>query len=509
MKVVLKRKAFDPGYETQPTTGEDVDALDHFINRANSSIAPVQFIVAFKATESGKSFDVVLNEMRTEAKEEETRLPEELTWDDVSNFAHRLVESGHHPKDIIDWIQDGLPSGVRIASTDPIRNLIGIASITHIQKSTKELKVKAALTLDQLKPGDMVQATKFIEGPDVDRPTEWGPVAGPQWAIDEGSKGKVLGDNQGNVIGINFPEAWESNGHNVEVDLEFPEDVSYLEYMEKIGTFDTSEAQVQTASTNKIKIKGGETMNAPTGWLTTKADLYGNPDGNPGPVAAEAFKVGDLIEFKGDTDLFVDHGPHGRRLADARFQGKITEIDNDGIYASVDLVDSGTIFDDAELSDAKKIESYDPNFVEGTFPGTNWDPGMLQPDKMEASTERKASMGPKDWQRLIVQAFGYTDVPGQLHATFLLGECTKSMWKSAITQVKKVAEKEIKSEIAKLSKWGTIQPSLGAQRDVARKVLQAKGIYPYSELIAALIHNPGYMDRGLEGETTWPLSERK
>jgi predicted kinase len=128
------------------------------------------------------------------------------------------------------------------------------------------------------------------------------------------------------------------------------------------------------------------------------------------------------------------------------------------------------------------------------------------------------------WWDMARQAMtGYTDAKGTARAAYLLGQCTKEMWKKSIGDIKKECGKEIKDRVNRLTKWGTIPAGPPAVRDVIQKVLQEKGIEPYTEIVVGIMDamgNPlvgspgpsqspkgGLQDRGLGAETAWPISE--
>jgi len=118
-------------------------------------------------------------------------------------------------------------------------------------------------------------------------------------------------------------------------------------------------------------------------------------------------------------------------------------------------------------------------------------------------------MGMEDWKAMAIQAMnGFTDLPGTLRASYLLGTCTKGMWKHAVSEIKSKHGAEIKAGVVKLCKWGTIQPSEAAVKDVVQKVLAKNGIPAYPEVVMALM-NPigesGFQTRLTQGEGTWPV----
>ena len=118
-------------------------------------------------------------------------------------------------------------------------------------------------------------------------------------------------------------------------------------------------------------------------------------------------------------------------------------------------------------------------------------------------------MGMEDWKAMAIQAMnGFTDLPGTLRASYLLGTCTKGMWKQAVAEIKSKHGAEIKAGVVKLCKWGTIQPSEAAVKDVVHKVLAKHGIPAYPEVVMVLM-NPigesGFQTRLTQGEGTWPM----
>jgi len=88
--------------------------------------------------------------------------------------------------------------------------------------------------------------------------------------------------------------------------------------------------------------------------------------------------------------------------------------------------------------------------------------------------------------KLVIQAMGYSDIPGQLRAINLLGACTKTKWASVVRAVHKKHGDDIDEGISRLAKWGTVAPSAAAVKDIIAKVLQSNDIAPYPELIWGL-----------------------
>jgi hypothetical protein len=114
-----------------------------------------------------------------------------------------------------------------------------------------------------------------------------------------------------------------------------------------------------------------------------------------------------------------------------------------------------------------------------------------------ASQGGDSAMEPKDWQQLVVKAFGYTDICGQMRAAELLGAAKDAMWNKCIAEVKKEHGKEIKAAIEGLrAPWNPEVPASNkAYFDVVAKVLQAHDIYPWPSLISGILgHNP-FQDR--------------
>ena len=99
-------------------------------------------------------------------------------------------------------------------------------------------------------------------------------------------------------------------------------------------------------------------------------------------------------------------------------------------------------------------------------------------------------------RQMIIQAMGYTDLAGQVRASFLLGQAGDKLWKSAVAQIKKRHGKDMKDRVANLVKWGTVEPSPAAVKDVIAKVLIENGISAYPNLIEALYSNP-FQDRAI------------
>jgi hypothetical protein len=99
---------------------------------------------------------------------------------------------------------------------------------------------------------------------------------------------------------------------------------------------------------------------------------------------------------------------------------------------------------------------------------------------------------------------GHEDPQATIRAAFLMGQCTCELWRKAVAEVKKACGDEIKRQVHGLTRWGTIQPSEAAVRDIVLKTLQAKAIYPYPDFVQELMHALGYnpwQDRGLGPET--------
>jgi hypothetical protein len=119
---------------------------------------------------------------------------------------------------------------------------------------------------------------------------------------------------------------------------------------------------------------------------------------------------------------------------------------------------------------------------------------------VEESSEINVTESLESDKALVIKAFGYTDIPGQLRAAYLLGTVQAKVWKKAVKDIKKKCEKEMKDRVDKLAKWGTIQPSEEAVRDVIAKVLQEHNIYPYPQLVQELYKNP-FQERGYGSET--------
>jgi len=161
----------------------------------------------------------------------------------------------------------------------------------------------------------------------------------------------------------------------------------------------------------------------------------------------------------------------------------------------------GFMFQGDEWKSSLK-EMLDRNKPEGT-----------EPVKAESSqfTHRRANkMDANEMLRMVANT-GYTDIPGKLHAAYLLGQATNKFWKEAVAEIKKKFGKEMHREVDRLQRWGTAQPSEANIKDVIRKILIKNGIYPYSELVFALYRNPfgktgrsGYQTRGIDADGMTP-----
>jgi hypothetical protein len=97
---------------------------------------------------------------------------------------------------------------------------------------------------------------------------------------------------------------------------------------------------------------------------------------------------------------------------------------------------------------------------------------------------------------------GATDPQATIRAAFLMGQCTCELWRKAVAEVKKELGPEIKKTVEGLSRWGTVNPSEAAVRDVVLKALQARQIYPYPDFVQEIMHSLGYNPWGESGFQT-------
>jgi len=190
-------------------------------------------------------------------------------------------------------------------------------------------------------------------------------------------------------------------------------------------------------------------------------------------AAEEYLKEGDKVEFPVEW---------GGQMGFA--QGEIASIE--GNTAKINIQGDPKSPEWAPLDELHRIENY--NEV---------DPLELsQIQREKEGVEMMASIeDAEDARKVVIQAMGYKDLAAQLRACFLMGLAEQKIWKSAVDQIKKKHEKEMKEKVKTLTKWGTVQPSPAAVKDVIAKVLMAHGISAYPNLIEALYANP-FQNRG-------------
>ena len=107
---------------------------------------------------------------------------------------------------------------------------------------------------------------------------------------------------------------------------------------------------------------------------------------------------------------------------------------------------------------------------------------------------------PQDWNRIVVQALGYTDLHGMARAATLLKLATSDIWKKCGAEARRLYGKEIKESLIGLRKhWNQgVEVSGAAIKDAIAKVLIDHQVYPWPELIHLLSEgkNP-YQTRSL------------
>lgn len=181
-------------------------------------------------------------------------------------------------------------------------------------------------------------------------------------------------------------------------------------------------------------------------------------------------------------------------------------------------------YDSVEKYEEESMIWWADEILDGMFQDDEWKnklkelvdrnkPEGAEPVKAESSqfTHRRANrMDANEMLRMVANT-GYTDIPGKLHAAYLLGQATGKFWKEAVAEIKKKFGKEMHREVARLQRWGTAQPSEANIKDVIRKILIKNGINPYSELVFALYKNPfgktgrsGYQTRGVDADGMTP-----
>ena len=102
-----------------------------------------------------------------------------------------------------------------------------------------------------------------------------------------------------------------------------------------------------------------------------------------------------------------------------------------------------------------------------------------------AMIHREASANSEDLKKLVIEAFGYTDLNGKMRATQLMGMATDKMWTETIRDMHRMFGKEIHAACQGLSKWGA-PVSVESVRDIVAKVLMEHKFYPYPDVVAAL-----------------------
>lgn len=188
-------------------------------------------------------------------------------------------------------------------------------------------------------------------------------------------------------------------------------------------------------------------------------------------LAAIEYRVGDIVEWRGMLKFRMGEGDQEQ---DGKWQGRIVKSDGDTL--TVDLFDEG-ITETLSIERDKPIK-IDVYTLQSPF-------GESRDQDIEASI-----MDGEDARALAIQAMGYTDLQGQLRASFLLGLTQQKLWKACVTQIKKKYEKEMIEAVDKLCKWGTVEPSKEAVKDIIAKVLIAHDIPPYPNLIEGIYANP-------------------
>jgi hypothetical protein len=194
----------------------------------------------------------------------------------------------------------------------------------------------------------------------------------------------------------------------------------------------------------------------------------------PEEPAPEFFQVGDKVEF---PVQWLGQEGFG--------QGEIASIENDIAMINVDSDPKTPEW--APLNELRKITEYTAVMDPADTVKTQREDEVMVTESSTASSEEA--------RKMVIQAMGYKDLPAQLRACFLLGLAEQKIWKSAVDQIKKKHEKEMKEKVKALTKWGTIQPSPAAVKDIIAKVLIANGISAYPNLIEALYANP-FQNRG-------------
>ena len=120
-------------------------------------------------------------------------------------------------------------------------------------------------------------------------------------------------------------------------------------------------------------------------------------------------------------------------------------------------------------------------------------------------------MDAKDWGKIVVSAMGYEDLHGKMRAATLMQSAQKQFWKEAAREVKNEYKQEIEAAFLTMKgPWNpTITPASDACRDQVRKVLQSHEIYPYPDLVAAILGDNPYHEHwtipdyvGEKGKTT-------
>lgn len=101
----------------------------------------------------------------------------------------------------------------------------------------------------------------------------------------------------------------------------------------------------------------------------------------------------------------------------------------------------------------------------------------------EASTPEDIT--PEQAQKMVVQAFGYTDLQGQLQAAFIMGTAQKTVFNAAVRDIKKKHGPEIKAAMERVPKWGAMADTK-AIHDVIAKVLINHKISAFPVVVATL-----------------------
>ena len=138
--------------------------------------------------------------------------------------------------------------------------------------------------------------------------------------------------------------------------------------------------------------------------------------------------------------------------------------------------------EDAEkaVHDAKAVQAEAPPSEVPPAEAPPIDAGWLAPEDA-TPPEMTASQA----QAMVVKAFAYTDLAGQMNAAYVLGTAQRTIFNEAISEAWKQHGKECKAAVEKLSKWGA-PVSMPAIRDVVAKILIANKIHAFPAVVAAI-----------------------